>query len=205
MNLKRKVLNSKPNDFIGAFYLENIQVCDDLIKYFSDNPGKQNPGISRLNTPKGPHVGVHKEIKDSIDIQFTPIDRIPCWNLYQHELEKVISEYKQLFPKSAESALWKIKDYTGIQFYPPGGGYHTWHSERLSAGGMIGSRHLVFMTYLNDVTDAGETEFYHQEIKVKPEKGLTLIWPADWTHYHRGIPSPTQEKYIITGWLNFVS
>jgi hypothetical protein len=60
------------------------------------------------------------------------------------------------------------------------------------------------MTYLNDVTDQGETEFFHQQIKIKPQKGLTVIWPADWTYTHRGIPSPTQEKFIITGWLSFL-
>ena len=60
------------------------------------------------------------------------------------------------------------------------------------------------MTYLNDVDDGGETEFYYQKLKVKPRKGLTLIWPADWTHTHRGLSSPTQEKYIITGWLNYI-
>ena len=60
------------------------------------------------------------------------------------------------------------------------------------------------MTYLNDVTDDGETEFYYQKIKVKPQKGLTLIWPADWTHTHRGNTSKTQDKYIITGWYSFI-
>jgi len=60
------------------------------------------------------------------------------------------------------------------------------------------------MTYLNDVTDEGGTEFFHQKLKVSPEKGLTLIWPVDWTHLHRGVPSPTQEKYIITGWFSFI-
>jgi hypothetical protein len=33
-----------------------------------------------------------------------------------------------------------------------------------------------------------------------PRKGLTLIWPAIWTHPHRGVVSPTQTKYIATGW-----
>ena len=60
------------------------------------------------------------------------------------------------------------------------------------------------MTYLNDVNDAGETEFLHQNIKIKPEKGLTIIWGADWTFTHRGIPSPTEEKTIVTGWLSFI-
>ena len=59
------------------------------------------------------------------------------------------------------------------------------------------------MTYLNDVENGGETEFYYQKIKVKPEKGLTLIWSADWTFMHRGITTINEDKYIITGWFEF--
>jgi hypothetical protein len=59
------------------------------------------------------------------------------------------------------------------------------------------------MTYLNDVDDGGETFFYYQDLKIKPKKGLTLIWPVDWTHTHCGIVSPTQTKYIVTGWISF--
>ena len=29
------------------------------------------------------------------------------------------------------------------------------------------------------------------------------IWPAGWSHMHHGVPSPSQIKYIITGWVNF--
>jgi hypothetical protein len=35
------------------------------------------------------------------------------------------------------------------------------------------------------------------------KKGLTMIWPTDWTHIHRGIVSETKEKMIVTGWYNF--
>jgi hypothetical protein len=60
------------------------------------------------------------------------------------------------------------------------------------------------MTYLNDVYKGGETEFFHQQFKVTPKKGLTLIWPADWTYTHRGIVAPVEEKIIVTGWWNFI-
>ena len=60
------------------------------------------------------------------------------------------------------------------------------------------------MTYLNNVTDKGETEFKYYNLKVKAKAGLTLIWPPDFTHTHRGIPSPTQHKWIMTGWFDFV-
>jgi hypothetical protein len=64
------------------------------------------------------------------------------------------------------------------------------------------------MTYLNDVEDGDEyqggTEWYHGNIKVNARKGHTVIWPSDWTHTHRGIIAPNKEKYIITGWFNFI-
>ena len=47
------------------------------------------------------------------------------------------------------------------------------------------------------------TRFYYQKLKVKPRKGLTLIWPVDWTHTHRGIVAPDEEKMILTGWFSF--
>jgi hypothetical protein len=60
------------------------------------------------------------------------------------------------------------------------------------------------MIYLNDVTDGGGTEFYHQNLIFQPVKGKALIWPSDWTYTHRGIPSPTQDKYILTGWFEYL-
>ena len=66
---------------------------------------------------------------------------------------------------------------------------------------MYSDRVLVWMIYLNDVTDRGETEFYFQHHFERPEEGKLVIWPADWTYTHRGIASPTQTKYILTGWF----
>ena len=53
------------------------------------------------------------------------------------------------------------------------------------------------MTYLNTIKVGGETEFLYQKLKIKPKKGLTLIWPTDWTHTHRGLISN------VVGFSNF--
>jgi len=63
-------------------------------------------------------------------------------------------------------------------------------------------RILVFMTYLNDVPDGG-TLFKYQKIKIPAKKGLTIIWPSDWTHTHKGEISKKHNKYIVTGWYTF--
>lgn len=87
-----------------------------------------------------------------------------------------------------------------FQHYLPNKNYSVWHTETFGPeqGKML--RHSVFITYLNELDDGGETEFLYYNIKIKPKKGLTVIWPAGFTHVHRGSPAPKDEKLILTGW-----
>ena len=64
----------------------------------------------------------------------------------------------------------------------------------------VRERFGVWMIYLND-TDTGYTDFYHQNLSIKPETGKLVIWPAYHTHRHRANPDLKEDKYIITGWL----
>jgi hypothetical protein len=120
------------------------------------------------------------------------------------QTQKCLDKYIAKYPASNFFSKFGVVENVNLQYYKPNESFNFWHTERNSAAFPYSTRHLVFMTYLNDVTDGGETEFLHQKVKVKPEKGLTLIWPADWTFTHRGVPSKTQEKYIVTGWFNFI-
>ena len=57
----------------------------------------------------------------------------------------------------------------------------------------------------NDIPDGGGTEFkFYPDFKVNAKKGLSLMWPTDFTHTHRGVVSE-YEKYIVTGWINHAS
>lgn len=181
------------NTFICGWYI-NAYLCDALIDHHRDNPNNW-PGQS------GQKAQVNKHIKDSIDCK---IDDPFLYRKYNEELQKCVDLYVEKYPYCDRGDAWKNIELGNLQYYAPTKGYHAWHAERAVFGQPMGSRHLVYLTYLNDVTDQGETEFYHQKIKIKPEKGLTIIWPADWTFTHRGIASPTQDKYIFTGWFNYV-
>ena len=184
---------NKLDNFMGGWYLES-SICDKLIDYHKSSPYKYQ-GITG--------EGYKPEEKESIDtiVQTNPeLAREYLVNNLQQCLELYIKKY----PWCNAYEPWMVTEGANIQYYPKGGGFKTWHAERTLAESPYNNRHLVFMTYLNDVTDAGETEFFHQKLKIKPEKGLTVIWPTDWTFTHRGIPSNTQEKYIITGWYSFI-
>ena len=192
-------MESRKENFIGFYQIEDLSICDDLIKYFNESDNKV-PGRSyQIN---GNSV-IDLDWKDSIDVTITTSESNPLFSRYVNELAKAADEYKKKFPNSVNYASWKILEAVNIQYYKPGGGFKAWHCERGVATYPIATRHLVWMTYLNDVADGGGTEFYHQDLIVQAKKGLTIIWPADWTYTHRGEISPSQEKYIITGWFNY--
>lgn len=88
-----------------------------------------------------------------------------------------------------------------IQKTQPTEGFHTWHWERVKTKNY---RVLVWTIFLNDVEDGGEMEFKHQSLRISPKQGDVLIWPAGFTHTHRGNPPLKSNKYIVTGWINYV-
>jgi len=82
-----------------------------------------------------------------------------------------------------------------------GQGYHIWHCEH---GDNDASKRLLFyILYLNDVEEGGETEFLYQKKRYKPEQGTLIIAPASFTHTHRGNPPLSNDKYIMTSWVEF--
>jgi len=78
-------------------------------------------------------------------------------------------------------------------------GFHAWHYEK--SGTEVLDRIMAWMTYLEVPKKGGETEFLHQSLRIDPVVGRTLIWPAIYTHMHRGNPPLEGEKMYITGWF----
>jgi len=121
------------------------------------------------------------------------------------EYKDTFSEYQEGIPILGLECLdkWSIDIPFNFQKYNPNDGYFSWHCE--VAGIKTSHRILAWMIYLNDVFEGGGTEFKFQDYKSPAEQGKLLIWPAYWTHIHRGIPSKTEVKYILTGWVSFIS
>lgn len=182
-----------PN-FISGWFIDT-NVCDGMIDFFEESSNKKPGEVGN---------GINKEFKISTDVTVVPKNPDERIQNYLQELEKVCKNYVSKYPWcSINHSLWGLNTNFNIQKYNPSEGFFGWHTERSSAKDLSVARHLVFMTYLNTVTDAGETEWLHQQIKIKPHQGLTIIWPVDWTHVHRGVPSPSQTKYISTGWYTY--
>lgn len=113
----------------------------------------------------------------------------------QNCYEQYSTKYSTLINQPIKATSMKMqKTY-------PGGGYHVFHHEQGSDEGA--KRSLVYILYLNTLEEeGGETEFLHQKLRIKPKENLLLLWPAAYTHAHRGNPVlGDSNKYIVTGWF----
>ena len=189
---------STPN-FIGAWTMEPLSICDELIDYFECNKNQQKKG----ETGDGRNL----ETKDSTDIKIKPQNiKLPgneVFEKYLHNLFCCYQDYVTEWP-FLDTFIEKLQIGSfNLQRYQSGQHFQKVHTERSS----LDSLHRIFawMTYLNDVKkeDGGSTFFSHYDLEIQPKKGLTLIWPAEWTHAHKGNVLKYGSKYIITGWMNF--
>ncbi len=81
------------------------------------------------------------------------------------------------------------------------GGYHQWHHEHNL---YEPRRILVWMLILEAPEKGGETEFLLQSMRVEPNVGQLTIWPAGFTHKHRGNPPLEGQKTYLSGWFELV-
>ena len=183
--------------FISSWIIEPPSLCDKLIDYFELNKKDQKAGSSIS--------GINTNIKDSTDISMKPKDILlpgnEIFNQYFEELFECHKDYISQWSFLQEiSKKFEIGVFN-LQRYEAGQHFKKIHTERFSIETL--HRVFVFMTYLNDVEEGGSTYFSHYDLEIQPSKGLTLIWPAEWTHAHRGNTLKAGSKYIITGWIHF--
>jgi len=183
--------------FIGAWTLEPTDFCDDLVEFFENHKAKQRQGETAS--------GFDPNIKKTIDIKIRPRDlQLNGYDVFNSYLEKLLrcyQDYREQWPFLSEKLNQLHIGAFNLQRYQEGDHFKSIHSERLNL--LHSHRLFAWMTYLNDVEDGGETEFSHYGISIKPEKGKTLIWPAEWTHAHSGNVLNSGVKYILTGWMHF--
>lgn len=128
--------------------------------------------------------------QDSCDLFFAGLQK--CYNEY-------IDKYSVLKASGSIRATIMKMQRTG-----PGGGYHIWHSEQNA--GQSANRAVVYMLYLNSLSpdDGAETEFLYQKKRFNPIENTMVLWPAAYTHAHRGNPVLGEtHKYIVTGWFYY--
>lgn len=188
-------------DFVGVFKNAFPKAwCDKMREHF-DNVDKLGMTKSRKESEL-----VSKMKKDDTQLYFNEYSQLDCFS-EEHAYMKFILDdvvyktykgYYEILDTVPDLQMLSVK----MQKTEVGGGYHIWHFEQ---NGNSPVRQIVFIIYLNDVEEGGETELLYQNRRIKPEAGTVVVFPAGFTHAHRGNPPLSNEKYIVTGWFYDVS
>lgn len=168
----------------------NFNLCDKIINVF-EHDEKLNP--STIIHGEVQYGGSHNRKDKGIFLDEGYADLASEVN---NHLNKVVGAYGEIYSTTTYNTLTSVRQK--LQRTSIGGGYHTWHCEDFNLE--FSNRILVWTIYLNDVAEGGETEFLYLNKRIKPEKGLTTIFPANYVATHRGNPPISNEKYILTGW-----
>ena len=127
------------------------------------------------------------------DIKETYI-RVLRQNL-QHFMKEVNIENHH-FPPIIDMENIRIKKYTDN-----GKDVFKNHVDVLRSQGPSSKRFLVFIMYLSDVEEGGETSIPRYNIKCKPKAGRLLMFPPFWTHPHMGKKVQKGNKYVMMSYL----
>lgn len=171
-------MNLPVESFIGSSVI-NKSLCDDILQWIetADSTTRDD------NIVQGKQYSLNKNPD--------------LFNRYHEELANSISKYMDKYPEVALIDFNGGEEETYVQSYAPGQSYSQEHCERMKL--TQAKRMGVFMTYLTDAEEGG-TSFKYQKVTTPCKKGLTLLFPSDWTHTHKGEKS-NQHKAIVTGWL----
>ena len=164
--------------------------CNKVIDLFEqskkDNFDNDRKSFTELN------IEGKEEFKD---IKETYI-RVLRQNL-QHFMKEVNIENHH-FPPIIDMENIRIKKYTDN-----GKDVFKNHVDVLRSQGPSSKRFLVFIMYLSDVEEGGETSIPRYNIKCKPKAGRLLMFPPFWTHPHQGEKVIKGTKYQIMTYLHY--
>jgi hypothetical protein len=195
-------MNAEHENFIGIYKgAFSKEYCEEVINYF-EQMSKAGYAVNRQQ-----HDKVNKIHKDNLAVFFTQesiINLTESKNLLQQFNNTL---WGVCYPAYTDK-FWILKELAAhstycfkVQKTEIGQGYHAWHCE--VGDRSTAHRVLAWTLYLNNVEEGGETEFIYQHMRIKPTQGTLVMWPAVYTHTHRGNPPISNDKYIVTGWIEF--
>jgi len=178
--------NAVPIDLCNLF----VEWFDDLSKHGITMSTTQDQGYINPLSRKDEVIGIPLSLPTEM---FRGDLCKPLWQIMFNCYNSYSEEYGLEVPSTSN-------DFK-VHRVQPTGGYHIWHHEH---GYLAPYRILAWMVVLEAPEEGGETEFLHQSLRIDPKVGQLVIWPAFFTHKHRGNPPLKGQKTYVTGWFDLI-
>lgn len=197
--MEKNILKINANNHFISSWSINEENLDEIVEYFN---------LSHENHAQGAYKTglIDKTKKDCIELSIKPkvVDEKKL-NFFFNYLNKIkicyedyIKQWGYLQNNSQKIYIGSIK----IEKYLLSGHNKEYQCDRND----IHSSHksLSWITFLNSIEkEEGYMNFKYFDYSVQPKKGLTLMWPSDWTHMNNHDVMKTQDKFSIRGNIQF--
>jgi len=168
-------------------------MCAEMIESFEK--------LARFHARNG--RGVMTQLEDSAwtELNVSKVADARVRDYFQAQVFYYLDQYNKAVqltlavPPRKRLEVLRIKRYDvagGDQFQP-----------HFDAQDYTSNRYLVFLWYLNDVTEGGETDFPDLGLRIQAKAGRLLVFPPYWMFQHAGLPPRSNSKYIISTYLLF--
>ena len=192
--------------FIGLWSIKNTEICDKIINLFEEN--EMSHSDIGFYDHADQSVKYDKKLINGKQMQvrlenLTNEDYEPIKN-YFLILEKCFLSYCESWPTIQTDLIGISRNASIVKFLRSEKEFNEYNYHRKSAENSMDL--FSFKTYLNSLqNEKGNTEFYYQGTSINHFKGLTIIWPTDWTHASRFLPPDDDDdvSYTITGTLGY--
>jgi len=193
-----KSLFRKNLDYIEIYdHALSQKECEMLINQFEKSDEKFVGETTGGYTP---------EAKKCMQLCIDLNDRSIISTVIKPNLVSCITRYREKYHDNLlYISRWRLTHGASFQKYDgEEDGYKVWHCEHQTSSDDprddCSKRIMAWMFYLNDAKCG--TEFYDRPT-IKAKRGRCVIWPAFWTHLHRGVIPNIGLKYIVTGWISY--
>ena len=195
---RKKIGIGLDNDFIEVYdFYKPEQDCKNAIEVFEEfanDKDSKSAGLSFFNKNRDKIC-----TQSTFDLRGDISINAYIYKYVNTGLKSYVKKYDFL-DVFFDKPWCRISPHYNVQRYDGNKeGYFSLHNEQ---SGMYPYRMLVWMIYLNDAKSG--TEFPYQNKTITPKTGRTVIWPASWTHPHKGVTPNIGIKYIATGWFYYL-
>lgn len=171
----------------------DAEICAGMIESFEHSAAQQQPN------GRGRHAGLEQSAWTELNI--SRVANASFLNVFRHKLTHALARYNEdvqlpiPIPDSPQSADLILKRYRR-------GGNEGFQLHFDSIYG-VANRYLVFLWYLNDVSEGGGTVFPDLGVRVEARRGRLLMFPPYWNYQHVGEAPISNDKYIVSTYLLF--
>lgn len=165
----------------GIVLFRNYFLRNEEVIHMADESPNWRPGTA------GGQINPDVRITDIHDLDKSTELHGELLETFVDGINEYVNVYKQLQIKTGE--------HLRIGRYSVGGHYD------VHADSSDGGRQISGILYLNDDFEGGETHFPNQNITIKPEAGMLVLFPSNFVYAHGSNPITDGKKYICISWF----